>query len=118
MEQLQQRMASLGQDKEGEGQENQAQDSSVKSPGSSNDFFHETGEFQFNELRHRASKPDDEKGLFITQGKAVTAVLSVPLSSVITPFEQWLKEVGKYAVMSGKSNHQSLCYHISLVKGL
>lgn len=51
-------------------------------------FFHETGEFQFNELRHRASKPDDEKGLSITQGKAVTAVLSVPLSSVITPFEQ------------------------------
>lgn len=88
MEQLQQRMASLGQDKEGEGQENQAKDSSVKSPGSSNDFFHETGEFQFNELRHRAPKPDDEKGLFITQGKAVRAVLSVPLSSVITPFEQ------------------------------
>lgn len=53
MEQLQQRMASLGQDKEGEGQEIQAKDSSVKSPGSSNDFFHETGEFQFNELRHR-----------------------------------------------------------------
>lgn len=63
MEQLQQRMASLGQDKEGEGQEIQAKDSSVKSPGSSNDFFHETGEFQFNELRHRAPKPDDEKGL-------------------------------------------------------
>lgn len=39
MEQLQQRMASLGQDKEGEGQENQAKDSSVKSPGSSNVFF-------------------------------------------------------------------------------
>lgn len=83
MEQLQQRMASLGQDKEGEGQENQAKDSSVKFP-----VFHETGEFQFNELRHRAPKPDDEKGLLITQGKAVTAVLSVPLSSVITPFEQ------------------------------
>lgn len=36
----------------------------------------------------------------------MTAALSVPLSSVITPFEQWLKEVEKYAVMSGKSNHQ------------
>lgn len=68
MEQLQQRMASLGQDKEGEGQEIQAKDSSVKSPGRSNDFFHETGEFQFNELRHRAPKPDDER-TFYNSGK-------------------------------------------------
>lgn len=52
MGQLKQRMASLGQDKVEEGQENQAKDSSVKSPGSHNDFFHETGEFQFNKLRH------------------------------------------------------------------
>lgn len=62
MEQLQQRMASLGQDKEGEGQENQAKDSSVKSPGSSNDFFMKLENFSSmnsdTELLSRMTKKD------------------------------------------------------------
>ena len=43
----------------------------------------------------------------------MTAALSIPLSSVVTPFEgdptkfkQWIKEVEKYALMSGKQNHE------------
>jgi hypothetical protein len=48
------------------------------------------------------------------QLKAMTATLSIPLSSVVTPFEgnprtfkQWVKEMEKkYALMSGKHNHE------------
>lgn len=43
----------------------------------------------------------------------MSAALSVPLSSVITPFKgdpkkfkQWLKEVEKYSLMSGKPGHE------------
>lgn len=43
------------------------------------------------------------------QVKAIAAALSVPLFSVITPFEvdaskfkQWIKEIEKYGVLSGK----------------
>ena len=56
---------------------------------------------------------DDEKDFFINQIKAMTAALSLPLSSVVTPFEgdprkfkRWVKEVEKYALMSGKQNHE------------
>lgn len=49
----------------------------------------------------------------MSQLREVTAALSVPLSSVITPFEgdprkfkQWFKEVEKYALMSGKPEHE------------
>jgi hypothetical protein len=56
---------------------------------------------------------DDDKEFFISQIKAMTAALSIPLSSVVTPFEgdptkfkQWIKEVEKYALMSGKQNHE------------
>lgn len=56
---------------------------------------------------------DDDKEFFINQIKAMTAALSIPLSSVVTPFEgdprkfkQWVKEVEKYALMSGKQNNE------------
>ena len=56
---------------------------------------------------------DDDKEFFINQIKAMTAALSIPLSSVVTPFEgdpakfkQWVKEVEKYALLSGKQNHE------------
>jgi hypothetical protein len=58
-------------------------------------------------------RQDDDKEFFISQIKAITAALSIPLSSVVTPFEgdptkfkQWIKEVEKYALMSGKQNHE------------
>lgn len=112
MEQLERSMpsmANLGQEK-GE----QGKDSSVKSPLSSQEYFHETIKYQFREPKH--PKPDDEKDFFISQVKAVTAALSVPLSSVITLFEvdprkfkQWLKEGKKYALMSGKPGHKFQC---------
>lgn len=70
-------------------------------------------------LRHTSSVNPDirsrmtKKDFLMSQMRAVTAALSVPLSSVITPFEgdprkfkQWLKEVGKYALMSGKPEHE------------
>lgn len=111
---LEQQFEKLGQDNTGgQGQENKSKDSPVKPQLNSQETFHETSEYQFCESRHRTPKPDDEKDFFISQVKAVTAALSVPLSSVITPFEggprkfkQWLKEVEKYAVMSGKANHE------------
>lgn len=54
MGQLEQSMASLGQDK-GE----QGKSSVDKSQSSSQESFHETREYQFREPRH--PKPDDEK---------------------------------------------------------
>ena len=55
----------------------------------------------------------DNKEFFINQIKTMTAALSIPLSSVVTQYEgdprklkQWIKEVEKYALMSGKQNRE------------
>ena len=61
----------------------------------------------------QSRRQDDDKEFFINQIKAMTAALSIPLSSVVTQYEgdprkfkQWIKEIEKYALLSGKQNHE------------
>ena len=114
MEQLEKQFAGLGQNKENKGQET-GQKSPEKEQIKQNTFetYHDARPYETRETRHRVPDQDDEKDFFIGQVKAITAALSVPLSSVITPFEgdaqkfkQWIKEVEKYSVMSGKQGHE------------
>lgn len=114
MEQLEKQFAGLGQNNENKGQET-GQKSPEKEQIKQNTFetYHDARPYETRETRHRVPDQDDEKDFFIGQVKAITAALSVPLSSVITPFEgdaqkfkQWIKEVEKYSVMSGKQGHE------------
>jgi hypothetical protein len=63
-------------------------------------------------LSTQARRQDEDEIFFFNQIKAMTAALSIPLSSVVTPFERdprkfkWVKEVEKYALISGKQNHE------------
>lgn len=41
-----------------------------------------------HEPQHRVSNQDDEKKIFFSQVKTMTAALSVPLTSLITPFRR------------------------------
>lgn len=114
MEQLEEQFAGLDQSKENKGQET-CKKSLEKENVKQNTFetYYDARLYETREPRHRVPNQDDDKDFFIGQVKAMTAAISVPLSSVITPFEgdakkfkQWIKEVEKYSVMSGKHGHE------------
>lgn len=77
------------------------------------DTYYDARLYETNVPRHRVPNQDDDKDFFMGQVKAITAALSVPLSSVITPFEgdaskfkRWIKEIEKYGLLSGKQGHE------------
>lgn len=60
MEQLEQSMLGLGQNK-GQDKGEQGKEFSVKSPGSSKEQFYETREYRFNESRYQSHEPRHPK---------------------------------------------------------
>lgn len=118
MEQLEKQFAGLGQSEEKEGHET-GQKFSEQEQVKQNTFekqtdtYYDARLYETNEPRHRVPNQDDDKDFFIGQVKAITSALTVPLSSVITPFEgdaskykQWIKEIEKYGLLSGKQGHE------------
>lgn len=118
MEQLEEQFSGMGHDKDKQEQDKHQkppEQEQIKRNFSETTFetYHDARSNGIHEPRRRVLNQDDEKDFFFGQVKAMTAALSVPLSSVITPFEgdskkfkQWVKEVEKYGLMSGKQAHE------------
>lgn len=82
MEQQEQQFAGLDQSKENEGRK-----FSEKEQVKQTETYYDARYYRTNEPRHRVPNQDD-KDFFISQVKTMTVALSVPLSSLRTPFER------------------------------